>query len=60
MREKIMEWPVISSDLNPIENLWTMVKMKLHEGSKPYNSKVGLWETIKTSVSETEPAEVKN
>ena len=54
-----MEWQPSSSDLNLIKNLWSLVKMKLYNGSKPYNSKTDLWEAIKTSVLEIEPAEVK-
>ena len=32
--ERIMEWPPQNSDLNPIENLWSIVKMKLYEDGK--------------------------
>ncbi|CAI9721779.1 Hypothetical predicted protein [Octopus vulgaris] len=35
-----MERPPSIPDLNPIENLWSIVKQKLYEGGKPYNSKV--------------------
>ena len=38
-REKIMEWRVSSPDLNSIENLWSIVKMKLYESGKQYNCK---------------------
>ena len=57
--ETIMEWQPSGFVLNPIENLWSIVKMKLYEGDKPYISKVDLWETIKTSMLETKLAEVK-
>ena len=33
--------------------------MKILEGSKQYNSKADLWETIKSAMSEIWPAEVK-
>ena len=33
--------------------------MKFYEGSKQYNSKADLWETIKTTMSEIESGEVK-
>ena len=36
------------------------MKMKLYEDGKQYNSKADLWEVIKTTKLETEPAEVKN
>ena len=34
-----MEWLPSSPDLNPIKNLWSIVKIKLYEASKQYNSK---------------------
>ena len=45
--ERIMEWPPQNSDLNPIENLWwSIVKRKVYEGGKQYNSKSDVWEAI--------------
>ena len=35
------------------------MKIKIYEGGKQYNTKVNLWEAIKTTMLETEPAEVK-
>ena len=57
--EKITEWQQTSPDLNPIKNLWSIIKMKLYDGSKQHNHKEGLWKAIKTGISETEHAEVK-
>ena len=57
--EKIIEKSPSCPDLNPIKNLWSIVKMKLYEGSKLYNSKADLWEAIKTTMSEIELVEVK-
>ena len=54
-----MESPPAGPDLNPIENLWLIVKMKLYEGGKQYKSKANLWETIKPAKSEIEPTKVK-
>ena len=57
--ENIMEWSLSSPDLNLIENLWSLVKTKSHEGGKRFNKKTNLQEAIKTTLSEIEPAEAK-
>ena len=46
--------PSLSPDLNPIKNLWSIVKIKLYKGGKEYNSKAELWKVIKTTMSEME------
>ena len=43
----------------PIEKLRPIVKIKLYEVSKQYNSKEDLPDVIKIKISETEPAKVK-
>lgn len=57
--EIIIEWPPSSPDLNAIENLWPVLKMKLYDGGKQYNAKADLLEAIKSNMSDTEPTEVK-
>ena len=54
-----MDWTPSSPDLNPIKNLWSVVKMKFYDGSKQYNSKVDLWGVIETIMLEIEFTEVK-
>ena len=51
-----MKWPSSSLDLNPIKNLWSVVKMKLYEDGKQYNCKADLLEAIKTTMLEIESA----
>lgn len=55
-KENIMEWPSSSPDLNPIENLWAILKRKVYEGGTQYASKQMLWEAI-VKASKNVPAE---
>ena len=57
---KIMELPLSNPDLNRIENLWSIVKIKLHEDGENSNSKADLVAAIKSTISEIEPTEAKN
>ncbi len=41
--EKLMVWPPSSPDLNPIENLWSILKRKIYEGGRQLASKQQLW-----------------
>ena len=58
--KRLMNWPANSPDLNPIENLWAIVKANLYEGGKQYNNKNDLWDSIKTICSNIEPHTIKN
>ena len=46
-KAKLMMWPLMSSVVNPIENLWPIVKRKSYEASKQYHSKNELKEATK-------------
>ena len=50
--EKLILWPPSSPDLNPIENLWSILKQKIYEGGRQFASKQQLWEAILTSCKE--------
>ncbi|KAK3512212.1 hypothetical protein QTP70_001115 [Hemibagrus guttatus] len=50
--EKLMVWPPSSPDLNPIENLWSILKRNIYEGGRQFTSKQQLWEAILTSCKE--------
>jgi hypothetical protein len=47
-----MTWPPCSPDLNPIEQLWSILKRRVYEGGVQFTSKDALWEKI-TSVART-------
>ena len=44
--EKLMIWPPASSDLNPIENYWSILKRHTYSGGRQYTSKDELWDGI--------------
>jgi transposase len=46
----VMEWPAQSPDLNPIENLWGIVKKTI--GTKKYKNKNDLWDAIRSAWEE--------
>lgn len=54
-----MKVPLLIPDLNLDSYLCSAVKIKLYEGGNQYNSKQDLWERIKTTMSDIEPAELK-
>ena len=57
---KIMEWPSQSPDLNPIENLWSIVKSELYPDTKQYSSKKELWESLQRVCAAIKPETIKN
>ena len=56
---KLMKWPSSSRDLNPIENMWALVKRELYSGGKQYRSQSELWEAIKKATPAIKPETVK-
>ena len=49
--DKLMVWPPYSPDLNPIENLWSIIKQEVYICGKQYNSKDELWNGVKDAAS---------
>ena len=56
--ERLMDWPPQSPDLNPIENLWSILKRKVYENGHQFHSKKDIWERIKKVSSEITPQQV--
>lgn len=52
--------PPASPYLNPIENLWSIVKRKLYEAGKQYHSKNELKEAIKECCKTISSETIKN
>ena len=57
---KIMKWPAQSPDLNPIENLWAIIKRRVYPADRQYTSQGQLWEAIKDVCAALEPHEILN
>ena len=45
---KVLDWPAQSPDLNPIENLWSILKRRLNDYEEIPKSMYQLWERIET------------
>jgi transposase len=57
---KLMVWPPNSPDLNPIENLWSIVKARVYRAGRQFHSKQQLWAAIQTEMHEIESAQIRN
>ena len=49
-----MKWPQLNPNLNLIENIWSIVKMKLYVADKQNKINANIREVIKTFMSEIE------
>ena len=52
----IMEWPPYSPDLNPIENMWSIIKRKVYANGKQFSSKDELWNVIQIAAKDISAA----
>ena len=58
--DQIMAWPAYSPDLNPIENLWSILKQKIYANGKQYSSKDSLWDAIVTAAKSVDKKVIGN
>ena len=56
--ERLMDWPPQSPDLNPIENLWSIIKRKVYQNGVQFSSKQDLWDRIKEVSSQISKEDV--
>ena len=43
---ELLDWPSNSPDLNPVENIWSILTERLYRTKKAYNTKEKLWKNI--------------
>ena len=56
---KLMNWPACSPDLNPIENYWSALKMKIYASGKQYSNRDELWQGILTACGQLDRGFIK-
>jgi transposase len=57
---KVLPWPAQSPDLNPIEHLWTHLKVKLGEYERVPAGILELWERVQVEWEKIEPEVCQN
>jgi len=55
----LMEWPPLSPDLNPIENLFGILSRMIYKGGRQYHSEGKLWHAIKQAGRKVPPETLK-
>ena len=57
--ERIMTWPPSSPDLNPIENLWSLLKQEIYSEGKQYTSLNSVWEAVAAAAQNVDRQQIK-
>ena len=55
-----MDWPANSCDLNPIENLWSILKREIYRNGRQFNSKHDLWDAVKVVANNVSVSTIAN
>ena len=56
----LLDWPALSPDLNPIENVWGSMTRRVYEGGKQYESIAALKRAVKQAWDEIPTQELEN
>lgn len=54
-----MTWPPSSLDLNPIENLWSLLKRTIYGEGKQYTSLTSVWEAVVAAAQKVDRQQIK-
>lgn len=57
--DKIMRWPPCSPDLNPIENLWSLIKSGIYKEGKQSTSLNSVWEAVVAAARNVDRQQIK-
>ena len=57
---KLMKWPPYSPDLNPVENLWLIVKEEVYVCRKQHNSREELWNAVNNAANNVSKDIIRN
>ncbi|MGL6081657.1 MAG: hypothetical protein ACRC4N_04045, partial [Gammaproteobacteria bacterium] len=55
----LMTWPPCSPDLNPIENLWSIIKCEIYKEGKQYTSLNSVWEAVVAAAHNGDGEQIK-
>ncbi|KAJ1132592.1 hypothetical protein NDU88_010899 [Pleurodeles waltl] len=55
----LMTWPPCSPDLNPIENLWSIIKCEIYKEGKQYTSLNTVWEAVVAAARNVDGEQIK-
>lgn len=57
--DRIMKWPPSSPDLNPIENLWALLKREIYSEGKQYTSLNSVWAAVVAAAQKVDRQQIK-
>jgi transposase len=57
---KVLEWPSLSPDLNPVENLWSQIVRRVYSDARHYSSDEELWLAVEKAAREIPPQSTRD